>query len=134
MNQYGYVYDTERKQFDKSLAWYILAAIEKNSYAQNNIGAFYHNGKGVPTNYLCAMKWYLKSSEQNNVLASNNIGVLFENGQGVTHDKHKALEWYCHGDPKVNRDRLEKEGFHLSEIEKSKSSYIFLFRCINKNE
>ncbi|KAI8880722.1 HCP-like protein, partial [Backusella circina FSU 941] len=82
------------KRFDKALAWYILAAIENNSYAQHNIGNIYHGGKGVPTNYLCAMKWYLKSSEQNNALASNNIGVLFENGQGVPRDKHKALEWY----------------------------------------
>ncbi|KAI8886804.1 hypothetical protein K501DRAFT_176831, partial [Backusella circina FSU 941] len=80
-----------------------------------------------------AMKWWLKSAEQNNKKALNNIGVLFENGQGVTHDKHKALEWYCHGNSKVNRDRLEKEGFHLSEIDKSKLKHIFLFYYINKN-
>ncbi|KAI8880958.1 hypothetical protein K501DRAFT_301373 [Backusella circina FSU 941] len=93
--QYGYIYGTERKQLDKSLAWYILAAMENNSWAQNNIGLLYRNGEGVPTNYLCAMKWYLKAVEQNNPKTPNKIGKLFENGYGVTRDKHGICRCYC---------------------------------------
>ncbi|KAI8888625.1 hypothetical protein K501DRAFT_267711 [Backusella circina FSU 941] len=40
---------------------------------------------------------------------------------GVPLDKHKALECYYHRDHKEGRDRLEKEGYHLLEIEKNKS-------------
>ncbi|KAI8880934.1 HCP-like protein, partial [Backusella circina FSU 941] len=83
------------KQHDKALAWYILAAMEYNPWAWNNIGVLYENGFGVPKNYLCAMKWFLKSAEQNSPNAVNNIGILFEYGYGVTRDKHKALECYC---------------------------------------
>ncbi|KAI8880691.1 HCP-like protein, partial [Backusella circina FSU 941] len=115
------MYETERKQFDKALAWYILAAMENHSFAQNNIGVLYRNGDGVPKNYLCAMKWLLKSTENNFAMALNNIGLLFEYGYGVPRDKHKALEWYCHGGYNTNRDRLKNEGYHRSRIDKSKS-------------
>ncbi|KAI8886801.1 hypothetical protein K501DRAFT_269391 [Backusella circina FSU 941] len=62
--------------------------------------------KGVPENYLCAMKWYLKSAEQNHTFALNNIGVLFENGRGVPLDKYKK------------RKKLEEKKYKtLEEIE-----------------
>ncbi|KAI8886842.1 hypothetical protein K501DRAFT_330977 [Backusella circina FSU 941] len=115
LDQYGCVYKDEKKQYDKALAWFTLVAMENNSYGQNNIGTLYHNGFGVPRNYLCAMKWYLKSAEQNNTLALNHIGELFENGFGVPLDKHKALEWYYHCDDNANRSRLGREGFHLEK-------------------
>jgi TPR repeat protein len=56
MNHFGYVYQHDKKQYDKTLAWYLLAAMENNSFAQNNIGALYHNGFGVSQNYLCTLK------------------------------------------------------------------------------
>jgi TPR repeat protein len=122
LNWIGYVYQHEKQQYDKALAWYLLAAMENNSYAQSNIGALYYYGRGVPENYLCAMKWYLKAAEQNDhVNTTNNIGILFENGQGVPLDEYKALEWYCHGGDKSHRDRLKSEGYHISTADKSKS-------------
>jgi TPR repeat protein len=121
LNHYGFLYDTEKKQYDKALAWYILAAKENNSTAQNNIGFLYHNGFGVPMNYLCALKWYLKAAEQNEYQNTpNNIGKLFKHGQGVPLDKYKALEWHCYGGDKSHRDRLKKQGYHRSATDKSK--------------
>jgi TPR repeat protein len=93
MKQIGLVYDTEKKQHDKALAWYILAAMENNSRIQNNIGVLYYHGNGVPKNYLCALKWYLKSTQGNdNPNTATYIGLLFEYGYGVPLDKYKALE------------------------------------------
>jgi TPR repeat protein len=108
-----------KEQYDKALAWYLLAARENNSYAQNNIGFLYYNGRGVPINYLCALKWYLKSAEGNkDENASDNIGKLFEHGQGVPPNKYKALEWFYHG-RYIIPDRLNKQGYHLSATDKS---------------
>jgi TPR repeat protein len=119
--QTGYVYDTEKKQYDKALAWYLLAARVNESAAQNNIGELYYYGDGVPQNYLCALKWYLKAAEQNDhVKHFNNVGDLFEYGQGVRLDKYKALEWYCHEGNKTHQDRLNNQGFHFSAVDKSK--------------
>jgi TPR repeat protein len=125
MNSNGFDYQHEKKQYDKSLAWFLLAIMENNSYARNNIGTLYFGGLAVPKNYLCALKWYLKSAEGNdhgNTL--DNIGKLFEYGQCVPLDKYKALEWYCHGGDKSHRDRLKGEGYHRSETDKSRFNYI----------
>jgi hypothetical protein len=125
MRHIGLVYRCDKKQYDKSLAWYLLAAMGNDSTAYNNIGALYDYGYGVPQNYLCALKWYLKSAEPcENENTLNNIGELFEKGYGVPLDKYKALEWYCHGEDKANVKRLKYQGYHRSAADKSKFNYI----------
>jgi tetratricopeptide (TPR) repeat protein len=125
MRYIGFVYHFDKKQYDKALAWYLLAARENNSDAQNSIGVLYYYGEGVPQNYLCALKWYLKAAEQNeDENAPNNIGKLFEYGRGVPLDKYKALELFCHGGKKTHRDRLKSEGYHLSASDISTFNYI----------
>jgi TPR repeat protein len=116
-----WVYQNEKKQYDKALGWYILATMENNSYALKNIGYLYCFGYGVPKNSMYALKWLLKSSEQNEYENTpNNIGKLFENGLSVPLDIYKALEWYCHGGNKAPRDRLNRQGYHLSATDESK--------------
>jgi TPR repeat protein len=123
MKRIGWVYHYYKKQYDKALAWYILAAMENNSAVYNNIGILYDDGDGVPENYLCALKWYLKAAEGNDIgTVPNNIGVLFEDGCGVPLDKYKALEWYCQGGIITGIDRLKDEDYHLSITDESKSN------------
>jgi TPR repeat protein len=125
MNSIGCVYDNEKKQYDKALAWFILAAMENNSYGQSNIGELYRDGHCVPQNYLCALKWFLKCIEQNDIdETATSIGELFEDGFGVPLDKYKALEWYCHGEDEANVKRLKRKGFHQSKKNKSKFNSI----------
>jgi TPR repeat protein len=124
LNWIGLAYYFDKKQYDKAVAWYILAAMENNSIAQNSIGFLYYNGYGVPENYLCALKWLLKSAERFKYENTpNTIGKLFEYGQGVPLDKYRALEWYCHGEDKANVNRLKSEGYHMSAADKSKFNY-----------
>jgi TPR repeat protein len=121
LTAFGWVYYSNKKQYDKALAWYLLAARENDSMAQNNIGSLYKNGLCLPKNYLCALKWQLKAAEGNDIgNTPNNIGIFFEYGQCVPLDKYKALEWYCHGGNKTHRERLKGEGYHRSETDKSK--------------
>jgi TPR repeat protein len=121
MEHIGFVYHTEKTQYDKALGWYLLAARENHPYAQNNIGFLYKSGLGVPRNSLCALKWYLKSIEQKDYTNHvYNIGKLFENGYGIPLDKYKALEWYCHSGDKTDINRLKGEGYHRSATDKSK--------------
>jgi TPR repeat protein len=123
MQRIGWEYRSDKKQYDKALAWFILAAMGNNLTAYNNIGVLYYFGYGVPQNYLCALKWYLKAAEGNEYKnAPNNIGHLFEDGDGVPLDKYKALEWYCHGEDNTYRDSLKSKGYHRSKTDKSKFS------------
>jgi TPR repeat protein len=125
LNHYGFEYKNEKQQYDKALAWYLLAAKENNSNAHNNLGFLYYYGYGVPKNYLCALKWYLKSAEGIDIVnTSNTIGHFFENGYGVPLDKYKALEWYSHGWSTTQRDRLKRQGIQRSAADKSKFHFI----------
>jgi TPR repeat protein len=125
MEHIGWAYKTEKKQNDRALAWFILAAMENYPRAQNNIGNLYYHGEGVPKNYLCTLKWYLKAAEKVDTdYTPNYIGLLFEDGRGISLDKYKALEWHCRGWDKTHRDRLIGEGYHRSATDKSKFNHI----------
>jgi hypothetical protein len=133
MNNIGYKYKNEKKQYDKALGWYILAARKNDSTAQNNIGVLYYEGKGVPQNYLCALKWYLKSAQQNDLVnTASGIGKLFENGYGVTLDKYKALEWFYRDKDKTDINRLNGQGYHRYEKDTSKLKTYYRYIYINK--
>jgi TPR repeat protein len=123
LKHFGFVYRTKKRQYDKALAWYILAAMENNSTAYNSIGLLYYNGYGVPQNYLCALKWYLKAAEQREYETNpTDIGKLFEYGYDVPLDKYKALEWCRHGGDFSHLERLNNQGYDLSAADKSKSN------------
>jgi TPR repeat protein len=126
----GFGYHTEKKQYHKALAWYLLAARENNSIAMANIGVLYTHGYGVPKNYFCALQWQLKSIELiDNDITTKNIGTFFEYGNGVPRDKLKALEWYHHSTNKRCIDRMIDQGYYLSESDKSRFDSIMDSLC-----
>jgi hypothetical protein len=85
----------------------------------------YDRGYGVSQDYFTAMEYYLKAAGANDTYKAN-IGLLFLNGQGVSVNKYKALEWYISSDQRPEKVKeLNKQGIHLKEDDKSKSSYGF---------
>jgi TPR repeat protein len=44
------------------MEWFLRAAGQDYSWAQNIIGDMYRDGLGVPKNQLKAQEWYLKAS------------------------------------------------------------------------
>jgi hypothetical protein len=58
--------------------------------AQLLVGAAYHEGMGVATDYKEAAKWYAPAAEAGQLGALNNLGVLYVRGYGVTADVTKA--------------------------------------------
>lgn len=67
---------------------------EEDANAQNNRGVQYHNGQGVPQDYLQARQWYEKSAARGNAFAQLNLGALYHNGLGVPQDFVQARQWY----------------------------------------
>ena len=65
-----------------------------DAVAQNNLGAVYYNGQGVPQDYVQARQWYEKAAAQGDANAQNSLGLLYHNGQGVPQDYTKARQWY----------------------------------------
>lgn len=67
---------------------------EQDANIQYNRGVQYHNGLGVPRDYVQARQWYEKSAAQGNAFAQANLGVLYHNGLGVPRDYAQARQWY----------------------------------------
>jgi TPR repeat protein len=71
------------------------AAERGDADAQNNLGASYANGDGVPQNYALAIKWYRRAAKQGNSMAQKNLGACYYNGQGVEQNFVEAYKWYA---------------------------------------
>ena len=48
----------------EAVRWYRLAADQGHAYAQNNLGAMYANGDGVPEDDAEAVRWYRLAADQ----------------------------------------------------------------------
>ena len=62
--------------------------------AQNNLGAMYATGEGVPQDNKEAVKWFRMSAEQGKAKGQSNLGVMYMNGTGVPQDYKEAVKWY----------------------------------------
>ena len=62
--------------------------------AQNDLGAMYANGRGVPQHYAEAVRWYRKAAERGHVNAQTNLGLMYAEGRGVPQDYLAALRWW----------------------------------------
>ncbi|MBX3302652.1 MAG: sel1 repeat family protein [Nitrospira sp.] len=62
--------------------------------AQNQLGVFYSEGRGVPQNYLEAKDWFKKAADQGHADAQVNLGTLYSLGQGATFSDQMALFWF----------------------------------------
>jgi TPR repeat protein len=56
----------------EAATWYRLAADQGNAQAQNNLGALYANGRGVPRDAVQAYMWFALSAAQDNPPAAAN--------------------------------------------------------------
>ena len=61
--------------------------------AQNNLGAMYDKGEGVPQDYSTAVRWYSLAAEQGYAYAQSNLGIMYALGQGVIQDNVYAHMW-----------------------------------------
>jgi TPR repeat protein len=67
----------KRKDYAEARRWYLKAAEQGDSRAQNNLGAMYNDGLGVARDSSAAMKWYRMAATGGNVQAAKNIGDLY---------------------------------------------------------
>jgi len=69
-------------------------AEQGNAPAQYALGMRYSTGKGLPENYVEAVKWYRKAAEQGYAEAQNNLGLMYRHGKGVRKSRAEAVDWY----------------------------------------
>jgi TPR repeat protein len=90
--QLGRAY-SKRNDFSSAVVQYRKAADQGYVSAQNNLGAMYATGRGVPQNYTEALNWYRKAADQGNAMAQFNLGTMYQEGRGVPQDYAEAVKW-----------------------------------------
>lgn len=86
--------DGEERDLNKAFYWYLLAAQQGHTKAQNAVGLSYQNGEGVEKDFAQAIAWLTKSAQSGNVYALTNLGRTYQFAKGVDKDMGKAIEFY----------------------------------------
>ncbi len=60
----------------------IQQASQGNAAAQYNLGVMYANGRGVPQDYVQAMKWYRLAADQGDAKAQFNLAAILYERRG----------------------------------------------------
>ncbi|QME99448.1 SEL1-like repeat protein [Escherichia fergusonii] len=77
----------------KSFDYYLQAALNGNSFAQNKIGMLLFNDGEVESNIEQALEWYTRAAEQGFAEAQYNLAGMYIYGNGVAVDYSKAIHW-----------------------------------------
>lgn len=83
----------QERKFEQALPLFTKLSNEGDRDAQNNLGAMFQHGHGVPVDIRKAAYWYLKAAQNGNSVAQHNIGIAYFYGQGVTRNKVEGLAW-----------------------------------------
>ena len=94
MHEDGRLSEKGKPEYAAAVGWYLLATDKKYPHAQNKMGEFYQNARGVTRSDATALKWYLAAAQQGYAPAQVQAGKMFEAGKGVKRDYAKALQWY----------------------------------------
>src|SRR2546426_3476464 len=81
----------QRGDYAIALQSYRKAADQGDARAQNNLGAMYESGRGVPQSYTEAIRWYRLAADQGDATAQNNLGSMY--GRGLRQNYAEAVEW-----------------------------------------
>ncbi|KAF9101743.1 hypothetical protein BGX27_011349 [Mortierella sp. AM989] len=74
--------------------WFLRAATQGHTDAQDKLGCIYNNGMGIPRDYSKAVEWYQLAANQGYAKSQCNLGFMYESGFGVAQDYTKAIELY----------------------------------------
>jgi TPR repeat protein len=65
-----------RAEFKEAAKWYQLAADQDLAAAQNNLGAMYLDGRGVPEDAVMAQSYYRRAAQRGSVEGETNLSLL----------------------------------------------------------
>ena len=84
----------KKKDINRALNWFNLAAIQAFPPAQYGMGVLYDKGLGVTENKSTALLWYYAAAQNNYAKAQYNLGVFFLKGIGTAVNLEEANSWF----------------------------------------
>lgn len=85
--------DLQRGDYPAAAKIYRQFAEQGDVRAQNDLGALYDRGLGVPKDFAEAVKWYRLAAEKDYAPAQGNLAASYFNGRGVPQDDEEAMKW-----------------------------------------
>jgi TPR repeat protein len=114
----GWMHES-RKNDAIAVCWYYEAAIKGHAKAQNNLGLFYKNGRGVVQSDAAAASWFQEAVNQGDANAQTNLGLMYEKGRGVPKDYHQAIYYYNLAKEQGHQEALRNLDFLLEKMTQS---------------
>ena len=82
------------QQLAKNVTASRIRAEQGDPESQFRLGSIYFHGKGVPKDYVEAVRWYRKSAEQGDAKGQYSLGYMYHEGNGVPQDYAEATRWW----------------------------------------
>ena len=79
--------------YAEALVEFQALADQGDMQGQYFVGFFYHNGFGVKTSQVEAVKWFSKAAEQGDPRSQYYVGIIYATGKGIAKDLPKADLW-----------------------------------------
>jgi hypothetical protein len=70
-----------------------VRAEQGDAESQFRLGSMYYHGKGVPKDYVEAVRWYRESAEHGDAKAQFNLSDMYHEGKGIPQDYAEAARW-----------------------------------------
>ena len=83
----------ESENYEQLISRLIPSAENGDAKSQYHLAVLYHDGKGVPKDYVQAAYWYRKAAEQGHDKAQLYLGILCFKGYGVPKNNDEAVRW-----------------------------------------
>ena len=80
--------------YTTALAEWRPLARKGHADAQYKLGFLYEEARGVPLDFIKAVKWYRKAAEQGHAVAQRSLGMKYEYGLGVKQNHVLAHMWF----------------------------------------
>lgn len=87
-------YFIDNEKYEKAFSCSIIAANQKDTYAEGAVGWFYQNGYGVEKDYEKALEYLRRAKNGGSAYAMNLLANHYVEGWGVQKDYSKAISYY----------------------------------------
>ena len=87
-------YFIDIEEYEKAFSCSIIAANQKDTYAEGSVGWFYQNGYGVNQDYDKALEYLRRAKNGGSTYAMNLLAEHYIQGWGVSKNFSKAISYY----------------------------------------
>lgn len=85
---------SSKNDYVLAVYWYLKAAQQGFTGAQNNLANMYEQGLGVLKDESEAATWFKRAAEKGDRLAQHSLGSMYLDGRGVAKNSDEAVKWF----------------------------------------